>query len=287
MWRLYACRSNTPAPPPDADFRYQGEGTATSVLLPGLINEADATKAPPTINNFPGAAPGALRSRATWADGTPQVDIQGDGYQNLIPAGCMLVWPMTYISSAPPGWEFCQGDSKPQGGVYSRLFARIGTTFGTGSGAGQFSLPNMALRVPIGQDISAYGADVYWATVGANEGSARGTPYTLIEQRDAWEHTHTHSVPAGTTGSSGSGHTHGIPGQANATSSWKVGDTGANNVAALSQFNGHAHGGDTTTTGSGHTHNTVATTAASATALNNLSGVSWHPFLVINWIIKL
>jgi microcystin-dependent protein len=54
-------------------------------------------------------------------------------------------------SSAPEGWLECDGSAVSRE-LYSRLFAVIGTAFGTGDGSTTFNLPDIGGRVPVGRN---------------------------------------------------------------------------------------------------------------------------------------
>jgi microcystin-dependent protein len=153
--------------------------------------------------------------------------------------------------TAPSGWLICDG-SLVSTTTYQNLFGVIGHVFngGVDPGSGQFKLPDLRRRVGFGVASNL--------ALGQNENEADPTLRTF---------THIH-----TTGTTGSGHTHNIGGQATDPSPTANGSGGVN-VARLVQYSGHAHGTDTGTSGSGHTHNVS----------NNSS--PW-PFLGLNHIIK-
>lgn len=52
-------------------------------------------------------------------------------------------------STAPNGWLMCDGSAVSRT-TYSKLFAVIGTTYGTGDGSTTFNLPDMRNRFPVG-----------------------------------------------------------------------------------------------------------------------------------------
>ena len=80
-------------------------------------------------------------------------------------AGGIQVFPAGTIvafggSSIPTGFLACS-DAAVSRTTYARLFAVIGTTFGVGDGSGNFNLPDLRDRVPLGKgsNMSTLGAE--------------------------------------------------------------------------------------------------------------------------------
>lgn len=89
-----------------------------------------------------------------------------------VPAGTITMYG---ASSAPGGWLLCNGQTVSQT-TYANLFAVIGTTYNTGGEAGgDFRLPDLRSRVPIG-------AGTY---------AALGTGDSLAEAVRTPQHLHT------------------------------------------------------------------------------------------------
>lgn len=88
-----------------------------------------------------------------------------------VPAGAISLYGG---STAPPGYFLCDGAAVSRT-TYARLFARLGTTYGTGDGSTTFNLPDLRQRFPLGKAASG-------------TGSALGATGGAID--------HTHSVPA-------------------------------------------------------------------------------------------
>lgn len=61
---------------------------------------------------------------------------------------------MSAVAGNDPGCVSCNGAALSRT-VYSRLFARIGTTFGDGDGATTFNVPNYNGRTPVGMGLGA------------------------------------------------------------------------------------------------------------------------------------
>lgn len=116
--------------------------------------------------------------------------------ESLLPAGTVAY---TAATTAPSGWLLCDGSAKSRTD-YARLFAAIGTTFGTGDGVTTFNLPDGRGRVVAGKDNmggSAAGrltnavSGVTGTTLGAAGGSESYTPAGTIGGSQSIAHTHT------------------------------------------------------------------------------------------------
>ena len=68
------------------------------------------------------------------------------GGAEIIPSGTIAGFGNT---TAPTGWLACN-DAAVSRTTYARLFAVIGTTFGTGDGSGNFNVPDLRDRAPLG-----------------------------------------------------------------------------------------------------------------------------------------
>jgi microcystin-dependent protein len=82
------------------------------------------------------------------------------------PVGTVTIWPGA-ATSIPEGWLECDG-SEVRIGQYPELYACCGTTYGAGSDAGRFKLPDLRGRVPIG---AGQGASLTNRTLGATGGT--------------------------------------------------------------------------------------------------------------------
>ena len=65
----------------------------------------------------------------------------------LLPSGTIVAFG---AASAPTGFLACN-DAAVSRTTYARLFAAIGTSFGTGDGSGNFNVPDLRDRVPLGK----------------------------------------------------------------------------------------------------------------------------------------
>jgi len=68
------------------------------------------------------------------------------GGVEIMPAGTIVAFGNT---TAPTGWLACN-DAAVSRTTYARLFAVIGTSFGVGDGSGNFNVPDLRDRVPLG-----------------------------------------------------------------------------------------------------------------------------------------
>lgn len=92
-------------------------------------------------------------------------------------------------ATAPAGFLFCQGQAVSRA-TYARLFAAIGTTYGTGNGSTTFNLPDLR-----GEFIRGFDAGR-----GIDSGRVLGSSQTHLTA------SHTHTASSATAGS----HTHGV-----------------------------------------------------------------------------
>jgi microcystin-dependent protein len=110
------------------------------------------------------------------------------GTLSVVPTGCIMMWS---TNSAPTGWLFCNGTSYSTT-AYPTLFSVISYTYG-GSG-GNFNVPNMQGRVPVGRDTT----DASFNTIGYTSGEKNHT-LTVAEMPS---HTHDNylTLPGGNSG---------------------------------------------------------------------------------------
>jgi microcystin-dependent protein len=154
-----------------------------------------------------------------------------------LPVGAVTAW---LTATAPTGWLLCNGAAIPA--QYTELIALIGAT-----------TPDLRGRMPIGvggggpSSLGATGGT--WSHQHTQTGHVHSIASTGTQTTTQTGSSHTHVVPNIT--SSGS-HTHNITGQAAGTSA-SVG-TAAGTTITKGSYDGHAHGGDTGSTGAAHTH---------------------------------
>lgn len=241
---------------------------------------------------------------------TESINVTDDVYVNsaiYTPVGSII----TYAGpTAPTGWLFCDG-SEVSKTAYARLYAVIGTTYGTATNGTKFVLPNLADRIPVGKSGTS--------SVGNTGGNSSVT--LAVEQLPSHTHTgttdvsgaHTHT---GTTDSNGA-HSHSITDPGHTHSQTTINDdfnnSGANppgfsadsagsrtwnNIStaytgiSVNSGGSHAH---TFTTGASSTHAHTFTTGASTTHAHtfttNATGSGStidirNKFVVMNYIIR-
>ena len=146
---------------------------------------------------------------------------QAGGFE-IVPAGTIVAFGNT---TAPGGWLACN-DAAVSRTTYARLFAVIGTSFGTGDGSGNFNVPDLRDRVPLGfgSNMDTLGA----ATTGA-AASAVMASATKSGVETGSSNTGTGNTGTGNTGTSntGTGNT--------GTGNTGTGTTGTGNTGSTTQ----------------------------------------------------
>ena len=112
---------------------------------------------------------------------------QAGGYE-IVPSGTVVPYGGT---SAPGGWQLCD-DTALSRTTYARLFAIIGTAYGTGDGSSTFNVPDLRDRVPLGKGTNN-------ATLGAETTGAAASSVMASATKSGVQ------TGAGTTGSDGDG----------------------------------------------------------------------------------
>lgn len=209
--------------------------------------------------------------------------------RSILPAGVIVPYGG---AAAPTGWLLCDGSVVSQT-TYAALYAVIGTAFNTGGeGVGNFRLPDMRGRVPVGKNTATF------ATLGATGGAE------TVTLTAAQIPSHTHS---GTTGSEntvhehngqtyteGANHQHGfnyvepVYGNmaAGSTGTGSTGDTTGSGSTGLESAN-HAH---SLVAGGGYMNSESANHQHSFTTDGGTGGGGSHtnlqPYQVTNYIVK-
>ena len=163
----------------------------------------------------------------------------------IVPAGTIVAFGN---ATAPTGWRVCNDDAISRTN-FARLFAIIGTSFGVGDGSGNFNLPDLRDRVPLGKgtNMSTMGA--------ATTGIAASAVMASASKSDA-------TTPTGTTGSTTQTVTAG-------TGTFATSAKDSSQATAVTSVNTAAH-----------THSIPALTIDAFTINTTL------PSQVVQWIIK-
>jgi len=157
------------------------------------------------------------------------------GGAEIIPAGTIMAYGG---ASAPTGYLLCDASAVSRT-TYARLFAAVGTAFGTGDGSTTFNVPDLRDKVPLGKGSNN-------ATLGTTTGSA-GASSVLTSASKTGVTTAASNTGTGNTGTGNTG----------------TSTSGASGVS----ITGATDGSGVTITGS--TANSTATTAASNTGTGN------------------
>ena len=167
------------------------------------------------------------------------------GGAEIVPAGTIVAYG---AASAPTGWLLCN-DAAVSRTTYARLFAVIGTSFGTGDGSGNFNVPDLRDRVPLGKGTNM-------DTMGAATTGAAASAVMASASKD------NATTPTGTTGST----TQSI---STSTSNFASSAKDSSTAAAVTAVNTSAH-----------THSIPALTIDAFTVNTTL------PSQVVQYIIK-
>lgn len=203
-----------------------------------------------------------------------------------VPAGSVQAYAG---STAPSGWLACDG-SPVSRTTYARLFAAIGTTWGTGDGSTTFNVPDLRGRAPIGAGTGAgLTARTLAATVGAEthtlaESELPGHTHsgTALTLSTIPAHTHTQQ---GSTSSTGS-HTHSVGNQGGRSDLLAGGGTSAATSGSGSTGSGGSHShtlSGSTGTGGSHAHTVTGSTGSTG---SDGAHQNMQPSVAVTYIIK-
>lgn len=116
-----------------------GKLTAGSLVAPSLSNGGNGVSIPEKLTVPTLSLPNASSFTGRLSE------LQGSNAG--VPIGTIIMW--TTANSTPSPFWTCNGQEMPRNG-YPKLFAVIGTTYGSGDGSTTFNVPNMQGRVPVG-----------------------------------------------------------------------------------------------------------------------------------------
>lgn len=111
---------------------------------------------------------------------------QDDINQAVVPTGAILAWG---TDTPPAGWLLCDGAAVSEA-TYADLFAVIAHDYGD-PGGGNFNLPNLKGKIPVGKN----SAETEFDTLGETGGEKT---HQLTEAELAAHHHHVNGVEAGT-----------------------------------------------------------------------------------------
>lgn len=128
-----------------------------------------------SLTTFEAGISGSLSRFATQSDLNTSLDL-------IAPPGTISMYAG---SAAPTGWMICDG-SVVSSGSFSALATAIGSSYNTGGeGAGNFRIPNLKQRFPLGKSATGTGS-----TLGGAGGSIDHT-HTLNSHSHGMTHNHT------------------------------------------------------------------------------------------------
>jgi Microcystin-dependent protein len=204
------------------------------------------------------------------ADDKSQKFATTDFVHLLIPTGTILAFGAETLPSEYSNyWLLCDGRAVSRT-TYSRLFAVIGTSFGSGNGSTTFNLPDLRGRVPAGLDDMGGTAANRLTTAGSGingrlVGAAGGAQTHTLTEAQMPAHNHT-----GTANSAGE-HTHTLPNGRNISgSAYRLVDVAEPQSSTTNSGSAGAH-----------THTLTINNAGGGQAHNNV-----QPTLIVNYIIK-
>jgi microcystin-dependent protein len=201
--------------------------------------------------------------------------------QSGVPVGAITM----FAGATPPSnWLICDGRAVDTT-IYAKLYAVIGNTYGGVGSQGNFFLPNLLGRFPVGSDGSTY-------NIGATGGEAT---HTLL-QAEMPTHTHGVNEPGHTHGVNDPTHTHGV---SDPMHSHSMPDTPSPALSGQSGVAGGVGWGwgsqGTTASATGISIQSAATgigiaAAATGVTIQNAGGGGAHnnlpPYLGVNFIIR-
>ena len=193
------------------------------------------------------------------------------GGAEIIPAGTIMAYGG---ASAPTGFLLCDNTAVSRT-TYARLFAAVGTAFGTGDGSTTFNLPDLRDKVPLGKGSVN-------STLGVTTGSA-GASSVLTSASKTGVTTATNT--SGSTGGSTVANNTGSDGDGDLTVGTRSVAASAKDSSTTSVVNSVTQAAHTHTipslTVNGHTHSIPALSVDAFTVNTTL------PSEVVNYIIKI
>lgn len=207
--------------------------------------------------------------------------VQTDQLPIIVQQGINRTGDLKCVAYTDPdaGWALCDGALKSRiDPLYSDLFAKVGTSFNLASGetatSGQFRMPDLRGRVPVGTDLAAGRLSALDAL-----GNAGGEEKHLLIASEAGvgSHSHADSFVIGTGGV----HDHRVDWESIASgapgTNWQAHVNTAGNVGSL--WPGANDGA--------HTHSLAGSVSTHSGAVATAPHGNMQPFQIFNWMIKL
>ena len=126
----------------------------------------------------------------------------------LFPAGTIVAFGSTTV---PAHFKLCD-DSALSRTTFARLFAVIGTTYGTGDGTTTFNVPDLRDRIPLGKGTnnSSLGGETTGASASAVVATASGSASLTLTTATFATSAKDSSTATAVTGVTAGGHTHNL-----------------------------------------------------------------------------
>lgn len=229
------------------------------------------------------------------SDGATQV-VQKAYVDAVIPTGSILMWAGGSLPDADE-WEWCRGSAQSQTDPkYADLYAVIGVDYGD-PGGGNFNLPDLQARFPVGYDSGEAAFDDLGETGGSRDAINVSHTHTDTFAVASANASHTHGDTFSIV--SGGAHTHSTVGAAGTVYAGKQPGTAWSRYGSGSTFTNTDLSTESTSSDGAHTHTlNGSVSAANAAHSHTLNGsvdsagssgtdANLPPYTVVNYIIKL
>lgn len=174
------------------------------------------------------------------------------------PLGSMLMWPIN-TEPSDTDWKIADGRAISRT-TYADLFTLMGTTYGVGDGSTTFNIPDFRAKSPLGGNNASLPAGTNGSFSTRALAATAGTETHTLGITEIPSHTHAVTDP---------GHHH-----ASNSGSFVTTTAGADAAAAGLDYRSETNTNDATT-------GITLANAGNGAAHNNM-----HPFVVVNFIIK-
>ena len=228
---------------------------------------------------------------AYYADGTSGqwVEVLSSAVptiQEIVPVGTVV---QSASISAPTGWLLCEGQAVSRT-EYSRLFAAIGTLYGSGNGTTTFNVPDLKGRVPVGKDTGTFsalgltgGSESVTLTSAQSGIPAHSHPNTLSDPGHFHNTNHSHTI---------GDHSHGQVVTANSGGPAVRRDWSSDGSSFTYPQGANTYGVGTLGTSTNNPQSDTKTTGISISNANNTTAnaaeahTNLQPYIVLNYMIR-